>query len=124
MAKTINDLPKREIPLGEIVTQKLQVVNTVVKVEANTPLLRGQVLLSKSGGAAFGVPKDTPPDGEDPLIPASEANGILLEYLEASDTEQNVEAAVLVTGEVVGKNLVGLTDLLKVSLFKNKIIVK
>jgi hypothetical protein len=115
MPRTIADLPKKEISLGEIITQRIQVVNATVTVE-DTPLERGQVLVSEDGGATFVVPEEIPGN---PATPATEANGILLGYL--TETGQ---AGVLVTGEAVEKNLIGLTPELKISLFKNKIVLK
>lgn len=47
------------------------------------------------------------------------ANGVLY-----SDITEDKKTTVMITGDVVGKHLIGLDDYLKVILFKNKIITK
>lgn len=142
------DLEKRPVVVDEVILKRTQAVTGLVTVE--DALVLGTILTTKDGGAtwsALTIPEYTPIvygaddkiffDGaiwislEDnnnskpnegiqwEKVEEFDANGVLLENL-----TQTTKAAVLVTGEVREKYLQKFDVSMKLSLFKNKIILR
>lgn len=142
------DLEKRPVVVDEVILKRTQAVTGLVTVEDT--LVLGTILTTKDGGAtwsALTIPEYAPNiygvddkiffDGaiwislEDnnnskpnegiqwEKIEEFDANGVLLENL-----TQTTKAAVLVTGEVREKYLQKFDISMKLSLFKNKIILR
>lgn len=147
--KKMTDLEKRPVVVDEVILKRTQTVTGLVQVEDT--LVLGTILTTKDGGASwsalttpeytqnvYGVDDKIFFDGviwislEDNNIskPSKDniqwekveefdANGVLLENL-----TQTTNAAVLVTGEVREKYLQKFDVSMKISLFKNKIILR
>lgn len=148
----MNDLKKRPNTLDEVILKRIQIVSGLVKIPVNSKgLVFGTIVTSKDGGETWesletdiytvgshdvdvevfhnaktwkSLESDnaTEPGTDETKwqeLETFNANGVLIENI-----KEDSKVAVLITGEVREKYLLGFDISMKASLFTNKIILR